>query len=136
MTTNSSIAARAAAFAAELANYDHLPAVQSLSVYNDSLHLAVDGPYKSFETVTKLAGWAHAMDVMVSIEAVWVGSGRIHVVLPFECGLVEMDVYLSTAMAYELGRKLQIELPEQGAIEVTAEQLLAVLASGEQKASA
>ena len=126
--TNSSIAARAAALATELAEHDHLPAVRYVTVYDDSFHLGVDGVFKTFESVTKLAEWARALDVMVSIETQWVGgSGRIHAVLPFACGPVEMDVHLSTAMAYELGRKLQIEPPERGTIEVTAEQLLAVL---------
>lgn len=126
-TTNSSIAARAAAFAAELANYDHLPAVWNLSVFGDSLHLSVDGAYKTFEAVAKIAEWARAMGTTVSIQADWAGSGRITTVIPFSSGEAEMRAMMSTAMAYELGRLLQIELPAQGTIDVTAEQLLAVL---------
>jgi hypothetical protein len=137
MATNSSIAARAAAIATELAEHDHLPAVRYVGVYDDSFHLCVDGAYKTFEDVTKLAEWARAFDVVVSIETQWVaGSGRIHAMLPFACGPVEMGVHLSTAMAYELGRRLRIEPPERGAIEVTAEQLLTVLAADTETAVA
>jgi hypothetical protein len=136
MATNADIAARTAAIAQELAAFDHLPTVRAVFIYADSIHLSVDGAWRTFEAAIKLAEWARYMGAMVSIEARWVTEGRIHTVIPFQSGDVEMSTSMSTAMAYELGRRLQIALPERGAIEVTAENLLAVLAADEQKASA
>ena len=126
-TTNRDIAAKAAAIAAELANFDYLPAVNSFSVGANYASLGMDGAWKTFEATRKIAEWAQAMGVPVSIEAQWVTSGRITAVIPFNAGDVEMDTTMSTAMAYELGRRLQIELPERGASEVTAQALLDAL---------
>lgn len=136
MSTNADIAAKAATIAQELANFDHLPAVHAIHIYADSVHLGVNGAWKTFEDVTKIAEWAQYTGNMVSIEAQWVTEGRIRTVIPFQSGDVEMATSMSTAMAYELGRRLQIVLPERGAIEVTGEALLAVLAGDTETAVA
>lgn len=136
MNTNADIAAKAATIAQELANFDYLPAVHGVHIFANTVHLNVDGAWKTFEAATKLAEWAQAVGTMVSIEAQWVTEGRIHTVIPFQSGDVEMATSMSTAMAYELGRRLQIALPERGAVEVTAENLLAVLAAGTETAVA
>jgi hypothetical protein len=127
---NRELATKLARVADALAEYDHLPTVEDISVgldYRVTLYLS--NWYSTTSAVRPLCVWAEAMNVNVKIVLSWSGSGDILIEFPIAGEFTaKMDVHIQSAQAYELGRALGRPIThENPTVDVTPADLLTAM---------
>lgn len=121
-TTNTELAAKLAQVADALAAYDHLPALASIQVYGDTIHL---GTSYSRRGRRDLIEWAAAFGSPVVIDLS--SSGELFTVVQLAGRDARIGDYISHRTAYELGAALGIPVSPGGQVEVSPADLLAAL---------
>lgn len=113
----------------ELAKYDHLPALDSISNYGRGVTLGVTGRYASWQSAANLARWAREFEVPVQISLSWLGnSGNVSTSFELADTTIELSESIGTAHAYQLGGVLGKPLTKDEPIIVSADELLATIA--------
>jgi hypothetical protein len=126
--SNGDLARKLARVADVLAEFEHLPPMESVSVdQNGSVYLCPKWHRHGGKVV--LAQWAKAFGVPVVIDMS--SSGYLRAVFEFGGFDAKIEMFITQRGAYELGAALQIPVSPGGQVEVPAEALLAVL-DGEQ----
>lgn len=119
------IAARAVAIGAALAEYSDLPHRSLIVGYGNTLGMPSFCGVK-MEGLREVAAWAQRFNTEVIISLSF-GEGRCQTNVELGGEPVCVDVNFGTAQAYELGRILQRELNRDVSIHIGADELLAAI---------
>lgn len=122
----STIAARAVAIGAALAEHSDLPHV-GLSIWSTPTIYVDYSAGQMFSSLRKVVEWAQRFGTEVVISLSSYGSGEAETNVELGGHLVEVKTSVGTAQAYELGRILQRELNRDVSIHIGADELLAAL---------
>lgn len=117
------IAARAVAIGAALAEYSDLP----LSFIVVSHRCCIGVPGFRMDAIREVASWAARFETELIISLSFYGDGKVATNVDLGGEPVSVDCNIGTAQAYELGRILQRELNRDVSIHIGADELLAAI---------